>query len=362
LQAEDQTRQKAAILKAQELQLAPKGNTVTLVMGPFLCYVGYLLYTDYNASNVSIGFMVFGAIVFIVGCLAYLWKNPIVFLLDSFVFCSLVILFLLNPRSPYSEKSTGIRVILGVGLIGFTVWKTCCNIQGYLAMRAVRLKRRNLGLSIEQSESESTAFINSEAKENISDNDFAKYVKTTNSATVKNAKCEEYNGLTEDNLIKIAKQTYQAWETGVLNSLNPRWQEDAKQVSLDVLIELYADKMELFKIAYKNQPPDDNECVLHFKNAGVRCSYLMTNMYFYFFGLDSSAFANKYENIKIPLSEITDCSFKKGLVMYKATITLKSGQVIHIKDLMDEIPMLYIKRFLEEKDLLKKIQMSHIHI
>ena len=166
----------------------------------------------------------------------------------------------------------------------------------------------------------------------------------------------KYSGLKNSNLMSLLKNTYNALKLGCLDCINKNLKNQFESCTLEEFTKSYENETIIFETAFSEQPPDEDEYVINLKNAVKRCSYLLTNKYFYFFGLDKGVLSKKYPSGRVALTNIKECNYKKkGLVMYKAAITLKSGETIHIKDLMKSIPLDLIKIILT-KDLLNEIR------
>ena len=72
--------------------------------------------------------------------------------------------------------------------------------------------------------------------------------------------------------------------------------------------------------AFMRSPPKEDEYLLCAKGIQSRLSFVLTNRYFYFFGLDQDVLAKKYESGKIALENIRECTLNEGWVLNKATI------------------------------------------
>ncbi len=80
----------------------------------------------------------------------------------------------------------------------------------------------------------------------------------------------------------------------------------------------------------------------------VLCSFVMTNKYFYFFGLDQSLLSNNYGIGKVAYSAIAKIDIKEGWVKKHITIHLSSGEVLLVKDLINDAPGRYLDLRLAE--------------
>ncbi|RLJ17202.1 hypothetical protein DJ030_14150 [bacterium endosymbiont of Escarpia laminata] len=143
------------------------------------------------------------------------------------------------------------------------------------------------------------------------------------------------------------RSTQNAWASGELHEY---FGENPKNVADDKTDQEFAASfqanMAALEFAFKDAPPRPNEYLIDARNSGVRTSYVLTNTHFYCFGLDKGILANNYDSIKVPLNLIESCEAIKGMVFTKLTLTLKSGEVLHIKDIMDDLPGKYIEYYL----------------
>jgi len=147
---------------------------------------------------------------------------------------------------------------------------------------------------------------------------------------------------------RLLARTCDAWKNGELAWLSPHFKTMADSKSLLKLDKMFfGQHVNAIAFAFKRAPPDEDEFLICANDGGVRLSSVLTNKYFYFFGLDDDVLANKYESGKIPLEKIRDCEVEKGLVFARATLTLESGTQLKLRD-ADAVALGYLARIIAE--------------
>lgn len=153
----------------------------------------------------------------------------------------------------------------------------------------------------------------------------------------------------KETLSDFFQTTQNAWTSGELHGAlgeNPKNVADSKTDR--EFASSFQPNIAALEFAFKDAPPRPDEYLIDARNSGVRTSYVLTNTHFYCFGLDKGILANKYDSLKVPLNLIEACEVTEGMLFTKLTLTLKSGEVLKVKDIMDELPGKYIEHYLAQ--------------
>lgn len=126
-------------LKIKEYQLIPEGNVVNLVLGVGLCAIGYIIYDAYE-TNFSIALMIFGPLMFIAGALSFLWKSPVIYLIEAPILATVAAALMLNIKMPIAPS----RAALAVVFMGYAAWVVVNDIRKFVALSSVRSKLNRL--------------------------------------------------------------------------------------------------------------------------------------------------------------------------------------------------------------------------
>ncbi len=155
---------------------------------------------------------------------------------------------------------------------------------------------------------------------------------------------EGYRGLSDRTYQKLLTITHEAWRSGSLSHFNNEFQNIAIKKNITDFMESFNPSTEAIHFAFLKYPPLADEFIIYAENEFGGLGYVLTNRYLYFFGLDDSILANKYEHGKVALSSIKKCDYKEGLARTKATLTLKSGKELFLKDIYKLDFLQYIKQ------------------
>lgn len=153
----------------------------------------------------------------------------------------------------------------------------------------------------------------------------------------------------EDDYNQLIEITRQAWMNGEVNEYAAEAKEIASKPGS--VRKMFDSQIGAIAFAFKDQAPKPDEFLIAASDSGVRTSYVLTNKYFYFFGLDAMFLADKRASGKIAYEAIDRIFSKSGFVMHQINIRLKSGERILVKDLMRDDPSNYINFRLKREAL-----------
>jgi hypothetical protein len=140
--------------------------------------------------------------------------------------------------------------------------------------------------------------------------------------------------------IELLRRTQQAWSEGALDTFSPEARETG--ATFRGMAKVFEPHEEAISFAFKDKPPEADEFLVAAQNAGTQCSFVMTNKYFYFFGLDQGLMSNNYGMGKVAYSAIEKIDIKEGWIKNHITIHLFSGEALLVKDLIEDAPGRYL--------------------
>jgi hypothetical protein len=152
---------------------------------------------------------------------------------------------------------------------------------------------------------------------------------------------------------RLMKRSQQAWIDGDLSDLSDKFAEGASGMSQEEFNKSFDSNglgaRQVFDFAFKHNAPLDDEFVIAAENGGVQLSYVLTNKYIYFFGLDDRLLANKFENGKLDFGNVQECRLvKKGWIYNRIEIVLRSGKTIPLKVSSSDFPMDYFAKMIKK--------------
>ena len=166
---------------------------------------------------------------------------------------------------------------------------------------------------------------------------------------------EETNALDSWSVKDYLDDVYDRWQDGVLDQFSTsHWFETTVQTKSQFRASLEHLGPAL-SFAFKDERPSGDETVIAGATSSTGLSYILTNYYFYFFGLDRELLANNYDAGKVSFSAIESVAeFKrKKSGQIEFLLNLCSGTSLTVKDCPDAIPYLFIADAIETRGCAK---------
>lgn len=196
-------------------------------------------------------------------------------------------------------------------------------------------------------------------KDRLDKTKLRKYSDDTNSSndgnTVTRSSGDIYG---QDDYEDLLRKTQQAWLNDELGEFEP----NAINVAADLqtIENAFSAHNAAILFAFRNGDPEPDEYLVSAMDGGIRISFVVTNKFFYCFGLDQGLLANKYEPRKVGITAIEKIDSIKKMVTHHMTLHLKSGERLVVKDLLDDYPVRYISYRLNQQDLCESSNINNV--
>lgn len=130
--------------------------------------------------------------------------------------------------------------------------------------------------------------------------------------------------------------TMKCWKEGKLNNFSERYQKKSGISDEERELPLFL-KGQREAIGFLTQYFDlaEDEYLIEV-GLSAADTFILTNMNFYFFNLETDLLAKKSADGKIPLNEIKSCEYSESIIFSKLNLELKSGESVVLKRIPTE--------------------------
>lgn len=220
-----------------------------------------------------------------------------------------VVIMLLMLR--FAGESDGKGGVIPGGLLGFAVMGAC----GWVGIGLGRATGIAKGLK--------------KADENV----MVLHSRSSNGGEERERTTMEPKEFTDAMYRALLERTHEAWTSkrppfDTLRS--PLLDQLHKNGTVESLMQAFSSSKQGIAFAFETEPPEDGEFLIQASISQDRLSMLLTNRYFYYFGLDRSLLATRYEAGKVALNDIEECVLDDERIFPKAFLELPT-RTIHLK-------------------------------